>query len=128
MRSIFLVEDDADISRALSLRLGAAGYRVTTAADGILAVQGFEDLRPDLVVLDVSMPGNSGFEVARRLREHPALAATPLIFITASKRPGLRERAERLGAIGFFEKPFDTHELLTLIGLTLGAAPPRATA
>ncbi len=122
-QTILIVEDDEDISRALKLRLTSAGYSVETAADGVLAITEAERTKPALIILDISMPGTSGIEAARKLREKPYFARTPMIFMTASKRPELRERAERVGAIGFLEKPYDPKELMALIDFTLASTP-----
>jgi CheY-like chemotaxis protein len=77
---------------------------------------------PDLMVLDILMPGGNGFVVAERIQDLEAMLGIPCIFLTASKQPGLREQARRLGAAGFFEKPYDAGALLATIRKTLKAA------
>jgi CheY-like chemotaxis protein len=74
--------------------------------------------KPDLILLDIMMPVGMGFSVAERLKDL-GLSEIPIIFITASKRAGLRKMAERLGAAGFFEKPYDADELVAAIDLIL---------
>ena len=85
--------------------------------------------RPDLLLLDIMMPMGMGFSVAERLKA-VGLGHIPIIFITASKRTGLRRTAAKLGAAGFFEKPYDADELVSAIELILGAtaAPAQAQA
>jgi DNA-binding response OmpR family regulator len=112
---ILVVEDDKHIALALAVRLRAAGYDVVSAPDAILAVSMALKHRPDQVLLDLLMPGGNGFLVAERIQDLEAMLGVPCIFLTVSKQPGLREQARRLGAAGFFEKPYDTAELLATI-------------
>ena len=115
MKRILIVEDDRDIGHALNLRLQSAGYEVTVAEDAVLAMSRAVAADPDLVILDISMPGGDGFDVAERLRSEPRTAGVPYIFITASKLPELRKNAELAGCVGYFEKPFDSRELLECV-------------
>ncbi len=121
MKKILIVEDDPDITRALTIRLKAAGYAVYTAADGLRGVSVAAQEKPDLMVLDISMPAGDGFTVAERVRELPDVPYVPTIFLTASKRPEYRQRAEELGAVAFLEKPYDANELLLAIKANLDA-------
>lgn len=116
---IMILEDDKRITNALRLRLRKAGYDVVTAEDAIMAAGVAVRECPDLVILDISVPGGNGFLVGERLQQLDAIAGVPLIFLTASRKPGLRERAEELGAVAFFEKPYDAAELLAKIEDTL---------
>ena len=120
MNTLLIVEDDADIRRSLSIRLGAGGYRVVGASNPASAMSTAEREHPDLIVLDVLLPGGDGFAVAARMRAFPTLETTPLIFLTASRRPEYRRRAEELGAVGFFEKPYEAAELIDRIDEVLG--------
>ena len=115
MKTVVLVEDDANIALAFGVRLKAMGYTVYTARDAASAVSQVRKHQPDVVVLDISLPGGDGFLVADRLRRMDGSASTPVIFITASKRPDLRERAMQLGAVGFLEKPFEATSLADAI-------------
>ena len=115
MATVLIVEDDRKVSRALGIRLASAGYQIATAYDAATALGSARQSHPDLVLLDVTLPAGDGFMVAERLRQNPSTCAVPIIFITASKQPGLRKRAAEVGAAGFLEKPFSGHELLTLV-------------
>ena len=127
MNKILVVEDDLKVTSALRIRLEAAGYQVVTAGDGFSGLKMTMTHQPNLILLDIMMPVGMGFSVAERLKDL-GLGDIPIIFITASKRAGLRKTAQQLGAAGFFEKPYDAGELLSAIGLILGAAmPPGAT-
>src|SRR5262245_13721324 len=126
MKKILVVEDDSKIATALSLRFKSVGYEVVTAGDGFTGLKMTMTHRPSLILLDIMMPVGMGFSVAERLRDI-GLSEIPIIFITASKRAGLRKTAQQLGAAGFFEKPYDADELLAAVRIILEAqatAPP----
>jgi len=115
MKSVLLVEDDAKLALAFGVRLKSMGYTVHIARDAISAVAEVRKTSPDVVLLDISLPGGDGFLVADRLSKLVGSAATPIIFITASKRPDLRERAMKMGAAAFLEKPFEATTLADAI-------------
>ena len=122
MKKILVVEDDTKIATALRIRLEAAGYEVVTAGDGFSGLKMTMTHTPNLILLDIMMPVGMGFSVAERLKSL-GMGEIPIVFITASKRAGLRKTAQQLGAAGFFEKPYDAEELLAAINLILGAPP-----
>lgn len=127
MKRILIVEDDPRITAALKVRLTACGYEILTAGNGFEGLKLAMNSRPDLLLLDIMMPMGMGFSVAERLKA-VGLGHIPIIFITASKRTGLRRTAAKLGAAGFFEKPYDADELLSAIELILGATTTPAQA
>lgn len=109
---ILVVDDDPDIRRmaALSLeRLG--GFRVALAAGAEEALAHAARETPDLVLLDVSMPGMDGPATLRALRQRPATARVPVVFFTAIASEAEAERLRALGAVGVVPKPFDVTEL-----------------
>ena len=118
-KKILIVEDDQKIALALALRLKSAGYETSTASDALTGVSTAASLRPDLVLLDISMPAGNGFTVAERMR-NAFVSPTPIIFLTASKQPGFRERAQELGAAGYFEKPYEAEALLAAVHQQIG--------
>lgn len=118
MKKILIVEDDTRIATALAIRFEAAGYEAIKAPDGFRGLQSAVRDRPDLIVMDIWMPVGIGFSVAERLPSL-GLAGVPIIFITASKVKGLREAAAELGAVAFFEKPYDSQELLDAVSRAL---------
>ena len=113
MKKILIVEDDRNIAKALAIRLKSAGYEVTVAPDALTGVAALQ-IQPNLAQLDISVPAGNGFAVADKI-QNLGVTAIPIIFLTAGKQPGLRQRAEALGAAGFFEKPYDADELLAAI-------------
>lgn len=118
MKKILIVEDDQNIAKALAIRLKAHGYGVTVAPDAVTGVESAVRTEPDLVLLDISMPAGDGFTVAERIQTLIP-GETPMIFLTASRKPGLRERAQELGAAAFFHKPFEAQDILGAIQLAL---------
>ena len=123
MKRILIVEDDKRITAALQVRLTAKGYDVIAACNGFEGLKMAMSGRPDLILLDIMMPMGMGFSVAERLKS-TGYGHIPIVFITASKRTGLRKTAEQLGAAGFFEKPYDAEELLAAISLIVGSSTP----
>ena len=114
MKRILVIEDDKNIATALAIRLEAANYEVTTASNGLEGLKQILENRPDLIVMDIWMPIGMGFSVAERLHGL-GLSGIPVVFITASKQTGLLEAAKELGAVAFFEKPYDAEQLLETI-------------
>ncbi len=119
MTSVMLVDDDNIVLLGTGVRLKGLGYTVFTAKDAVSAVSGVVKNRPDIVVLDVSLPAGDGFLVAERLQKMVGSAATPIIFITASPKTHLRERAQKMGASAFLQKPFDVSVLADAIEVAL---------
>jgi DNA-binding response OmpR family regulator len=115
MKSILIVEDDQKIAMALAIRLKANGYKASVAPDALAGATQARTLKPDLILLDISMPGGNGFQLAETFLRMPETNGTPIIFITASKSPELLQKVMELGAVGLFEKPFDTEKLLNSI-------------
>jgi len=118
MKKILIVEDDTKIAAALAIRLSAAGYDVLAAADGLEGMQAAVKDRPDLLLMDIWMPIGLGFSVVQRLKAI-GLGDIPVIFITASRLKGLREAAQQMGAVAFFEKPYDPEKLLAAVAEAL---------
>jgi len=114
-RTIAIVEDDADIRGLLDYKLKAAGYETAFARDGVMALTVIRKAQPDLILLDLGLPGGDGFVILDRLREFDALATIPVVVISASAQPETREKVELTSVAAFFEKPFDVVELLQTI-------------
>jgi DNA-binding response OmpR family regulator len=117
MKKILVVEDDNKIVAALTIRLKAAGYEVLTASDGFEGLNLAISIRPDLIISDIWMPVGIGFSMAGRLQE--LAPEIPVIFITAGREPGLEKAAKELGAVAFFEKPYDPAKLLATVAHAL---------
>ncbi|MGH8692898.1 MAG: response regulator [Burkholderiales bacterium] len=124
MEKIAVIEDDASVQRALAIRLTSHGYRVVTAQDVASAIAVIRAENPALLLVDVCIPGGDGFQVVERVRRMPKMAKIPVLFITASAMPGLRERAASLSA-GFLEKPFESSVLIAAVRAALDFANPQ---
>ena len=111
---ILIVEDDREIAMALAVRLRAAGQDVLLAYDALTGLDSAIKNQPDLVLLDIGLPSGSGLVVAESIQKL-ACKHTPIMFLTASRQPGLRDKAMALGAAGFLEKPFEAGELMAAI-------------
>lgn len=116
---ILVVDDNADNREILEARLGSRGYATATAADGEGALAAVRELRPDLVLLDVMMPGLDGLEACRRLKADPGLPFTPVILVTA--KVDLRDVVAGLeaGADEYLTKPFEHAALVARVGAML---------
>ncbi len=111
-----LVVDDTPVNlKLLADLLGAKGYRVVTAAAGPEALETVEKERPDLVLLDVMMPGMSGYEVCKKLRGNPATAMLPVVMVTALDPAQERVKGIEAGADDFLTKPINQQELLARV-------------
>jgi DNA-binding response OmpR family regulator len=108
---ILVVDDEQDLVWALQHALCAEGYEVLTACDGVQALAVARRHRPDLVVLDIAMPGLNGLHVCQELRQDPAAAAIPILFLTV--RSDIEQRVKGLdaGSDDYLVKPFDVREL-----------------
>jgi two-component system, OmpR family, response regulator MprA len=122
---VLVVEDDRPIAEVLQRSLRMEGYDVRTSGDGREALDAAHAFLPDLVVLDLGLPGLDGIEVARRLRAHDD---TPILMLTA--RDALEARVEGLdsGADDYLVKPFERQELLARMRALLRRRPPRGAA
>lgn len=114
-KTILLVDDEPDMLEMLSLRLRKAGYKVITAITGEECLQKAEDKYPSLILLDILLPGMSGFEVVRQLKAKKNTEDIPVIMITALIGKDAETKGLERGADYFISKPFDPEELLTKI-------------
>ncbi len=113
---ILLVDDDPDLMDLLCLALANAGYLTRTAATGEEALRKALRAPPDLVVLDVVLPGMNEFSVCQQLRRHPATAAIPILMISALPGQFPRLVGVEAGANAYLNKPFQMEELIACVG------------
>lgn len=123
-RRVVLVEDEVNIAEAIRFLLSNEGWRVETLANGANAVEIIRKVQPELVMLDVMLPGKSGFEILDELRADPDLASLPVLMLTARGQSRDREMAVKAGVSRFMTKPFSNAEMLEAVrDLTAPAEP-----
>ncbi len=116
---ILVVDDEPDITALVAYHLARAGYRVSTAANGADALAQARAEHPSLIVLDLMLPGMSGFEVAERLRADPDTAGVAVLMLTARREESDRVRGLTLGADDYLTKPFSPQELTLRVAAIL---------
>jgi len=119
---ILVVDDDADSLEIVRTYLESRGYQVATAADGKEALAMLEEARPDLVLLDVMMPGIDGWEVARTIKDHPEFSDTRVVMLTARSDFTDKQRGLRAGADDYIVKPMRLEDLGRKVERNLEAA------
>lgn len=116
---ILVVDDEPDIIALVAYHLVKHGYRVSTASDGVEALRAAKQDQPALIILDLMLPGRSGYEVLEELRAAPATRDTAVLMLTARKEEEDRIRGLALGADDYLTKPFSPQELVLRVGAIL---------
>ena len=116
---ILVVDDDPEIVTLLSTRLGKRGYTVSTAEDGIKALEVAKRDKPDVILLDVMMPGKSGWEVARALKNDPVTQHVKIVMVSAIGEKTNEITAPIYGADAHVDKPFEFEKLEKVISQLL---------
>ncbi len=119
---VLVVDDDKEIVRIIRAYLEKAGYTVLTAYDGETALHVIRSDRPDLVVLDLMLPDRDGWDITRLVRADEALAATPIVMLTARVESDDKIRGLDLGADDYVPKPFNPHEVVARVRAVLRRA------
>lgn len=114
-KRLLVVDDEAHLLRALEALLAGEGFEVTTARSGAEAMVKLAQAVPDLIISDIRMPGISGYELARQLRDSSRTALVPIVFLTAKGESGDRIEGFRAGVDAYFTKPFIPGELLAAV-------------
>ncbi len=120
---ILIVEDEPAILDSLEFILQHAGWRTRSVTNGEAALEAIAKLSPRVVVLDVMLPKQSGFEVLKTLRARPNTHNLPVLILTAKGQQQDRMTAQQLGATGFVTKPYANTEVVNAVRLLIGAAP-----
>ena len=119
-----MVEDDPDIAELVALHLGRAGYETDVLTTGSDVLASVRTRLPDLVVLDLMLPGLSGFEICRLMRADPKLAVVPIVMLTARAQEEDRVAGLELGADDYVTKPFSPRELVARVKAVLRRTQP----
>lgn len=121
-RSILVVDDEPNIVLSIEFLLKQAGFDVRVARDGDAALAAVKDHMPDLILLDVMMPGRNGYDVCQTIRAQPGGKGTKIIMLTARSRDIEQEKGLAMGADEYVTKPFSTRELVERVKRLLGSA------
>jgi two-component system cell cycle response regulator DivK len=119
MKKILIVED-VEYNRELLVQLLEEEYEILTAADGAAGIEMAAGEQPDLILMDLSLPGVDGWEATRRLKARPETAAIPVIALTAHAMQGDEERARACGCDDYLTKPIDEDQLFEKLAQLLG--------
>lgn len=117
---ILLIEDEVNIAEAIRFILSRDGWQIEVFADGAAAEAAVVRLRPDMLILDLMLPGKTGLQILTDLRTNPAFANLPVLMLTAKGQGRDREAAERAGVSAFMTKPFDNNEIRAVVRTLLG--------
>ena len=120
---VLLVEDSEPVRDAYTILLEESGYRVVAAGDGSEALRLAAGTPPDVVVMDLGLPGLDGMQVIRELREAPHTAHAPILVLTGRDDPKVRQACLAAGCAAFLLKPIPTQQLLRVIAEHLAPAP-----
>jgi len=126
MTTILIIEDEKDLAELVAFNLGKEGYRTILAADGVAGLEAARSSSPDLILLDLMLPGMQGTEICKILKHEEATATTPIIMLTAKGEEIDRVVGFEVGADDYLVKPFSTRELLLRIKAVLRRAQPEA--
>ena len=122
-KHVLLIEDEPNIIEAIRFLLSRDGWRVDTHADGTDAVEVIRRVAPDLVILDMMLPGKSGMDILGDLRAQPDYSELPVLMLTARGQSRDRDMAERAGVSRFMTKPFSNAEVLSAVRDLVAEAP-----
>jgi DNA-binding response OmpR family regulator len=120
---VLIADDEPNIVISLEFLMKREGYEVSVARDGQAALEAIVRDRPDLVLLDVMMPGKSGFDICQAVRADASLASVKILMLTAKGRDTDLAKGTALGADAYMTKPFSTKELAARVRELLGIAP-----
>jgi DNA-binding response OmpR family regulator len=120
-KRILLIEDDPSVLRAISYMLEKEGYDVLTAMNGLVGLRKAKEENPDLLILDVMLPGIDGFEVCHRLRAESQTAQLPILMLSAKGQAADRSTGLQVGADEYLTKPVERSVLLSKIEALLAA-------
>lgn len=122
-KKVLIIEDDMGISKILKIMLQKNDYTPLVAFDAIMGRSAVIRHQPDLILLDISMPGGSGIELLEFISRHPQCCSIPIVIMTANASNEIRAKAEELGVLSFIEKPFDVKQVLEIINKELNLSP-----
>lgn len=114
-KRILVIEDDVNALRLLEYTLEQEGYQVFTATNGLEGLKKAQDEHPDLIILDIMLPGLDGYEICHRLRQKPENVTLPILMLSAKARQDDRNIGLRMGADDYLTKPADPSVIVTKV-------------
>ncbi len=120
MTKVLVIDDERNLRKLVKVNLSARGYQVLVAPDGEKGLKLAELECPDLILLDLMLPGMSGWDVLTALKTNQQLQETPVIIMTALARKSDEDKACSMGAVGYLVKPFGVDELMRQVELAIG--------
>jgi CheY-like chemotaxis protein len=112
---ILLADDSVTIQKVVQLTFSGEVYEVTCVSNGSVAMEKVREIRPDVVLLDIIMPGENGYDVCEAIKKDPAVSHTPVLLLSGTFEPFDRQRAARIGADGHLTKPFESQVLISKV-------------
>lgn len=125
--TVLIIDDHADTRTILGARLTKHHYNTVFAADGLQATSVARQVQPDAIILDLGLPGGSGFVVLQRLKSNTMLAGTPVIILTADESPESELKARAAGAAAYLQKPVEEDALVAAVDEALRRVAESAT-
>ena len=118
-KKILVIEDDPVVARLMQYTLTKHGYEVQTASNGLEGLRKARQERPDLIILDVMLPGIDGYEICHRLRAEPRTSAIPIMIYSAKGQEDDLAAGQRVGANDYLMKPAEPYEITRMVGRLL---------
>ena len=116
---ILVIDDDKTITSLIRTILEKEGYTVQSANDGIVGVEMAQSIKPDLILMDITMPGIDGYEATKKIKHNPGTRDIPIIFLTGKSASEDGGKAFAMGGVSFMRKPFQPQQLKDLVRLAL---------
>ncbi|MEE9443642.1 MAG: response regulator [candidate division Zixibacteria bacterium] len=117
--NILVIDDEPEITEIIEAFLDNAGYNVQVENSPTKAVELAKKINPDLILLDIMMPGTDGYQICNRIKEEPALINTPVIFLTGKDSKDDQGRSFQVGGDMYIKKPFSCERLLEIVNIVL---------
>ncbi len=119
-KTVLIIEDEKLIIVSTQMVLESVGFQVEAATDGEEGIKKAKEIRPDLILLDIMMPGIDGWETLKRLKRDPDTQGIPVVIFTAREHARGHQKSSEMGAVGYFRKPFEPDELIELVEKHVG--------
>ena len=119
-KTILIIEDEKLIIVSTQMVLESVGFQVEAATDGEEGIKKAKEIKPDLILLDIMMPGIDGWETLKRLKRDPETQGIPVVIFTAREHARGHQKSSEMGAAGYFRKPFEPDELIELVEKHVG--------